>query len=269
MNKFIKLSFSNIAWSSEYDEKMYTFLANNGFHGLEIAPTRIISDRPYDHITEIQSFAENLRKRYSLTISSMQSIWYGKDESIFGSDADRQSLVEYTSKAVDFAAAAGCKNMVFGCPKNRNIPDGFDIIKAHETAKTFFLEIGKYSQKNGVIISLEPNPAIYGTNFINRSEEAFAFVKSIDGIIKVNIDCGTIIENNENLQIISDNLQFVNHIHISEPNLVKIENRELHKNLCRLLLETGYDKYVSIEMKNPGNIEIVKQAALYLKGILE
>jgi len=265
----MNLSFSNIAWSSEHDEEMYAFLADNGFLGLEIAPTRIFPDKPYEHITEVRLFAENLRKRYGLTVSTMQSIWYGKSECIFGSDAERQSLVEYTNKVVDFAAAAGCENLVFGCPKNRNIPAAFNMMKAHETARAFFLEIGKYAQRNGVIISLEPNPAIYGTNFINRSEEAFTFAKSIYGVIKVNVDCGTIIENGENLQVINDNFSCVNHIHISEPNLVKIEKRELHKNLCRLLLENGYAKYVSVEMKNPGSIEIVKQAALYLKGLFE
>jgi sugar phosphate isomerase/epimerase len=262
----MNLSFSNIAWSPEYDEEMYTFLSNNGYTGLEIAPTRLFPDRPYEYITEVQSFTKNLFKKYGLTISSMQSIWYGRNENIFGSDKDRQSIIEYTCKAINFAVAASCKNLVFGCPKNRNIPGGLDSMKAHKIAEEFFQEIGKYAQKSGIIISLEPNPVIYGTNFINSTEEAFTYAKKIDGIM-VNIDFGTIIQNNENLQTVNDNIKLVNHVHISEPNLERIEHRDLHKDLVQLLLRNEYDRYVSIEMKKTEDITIVKRTALYIKDL--
>lgn len=45
----MKLSISNIAWSAEHDAAMYKFLQQEGFSGLEIAPTRIfpIKNRPF------------------------------------------------------------------------------------------------------------------------------------------------------------------------------------------------------------------------------
>ena len=266
MSRIYKISFSNIAWPPEYDEEMYAFLAENGFDGIEIAPTRIFPDNPYGRVFEAQSFSENLKKRYGLAVSSIQSIWYGRSESIFGTDADKRSLIEYTKKAVDFAVAADCANLVFGCPKNRNIPAGFCIEKAHDIARVFFNEIGEYACKNNVIIALEPNPQIYGTNFCNRTEEAFAFSKGLIGV-QVNIDLGTIIENQENLQVISDNLHAVNHIHISEPHLVKIEKRDLHADLKQLLSNNNYNGYISVEMKNFGGTEIAKQTALYIKEV--
>lgn len=54
---------------------------------------------------------------------SMQSIWYGRTEKLFGTEEERNLLLDYTKSAVDFAAAIGCKNLVFGCPKNRCIPE--------------------------------------------------------------------------------------------------------------------------------------------------
>ena len=258
----MKVSFSNIAWLPEHDEEMYVFLQELGFTGLEIAPTRIFPDNPYEQLDEVRTFAEKLKSKYGLSVSSMQSIWYGRNESIFGSEHDRNTLVEYTKKAVNFAVAAGCKNLVFGCPKNRNMPQNANI----KTAYDFFGKIVGYAVECNVTIALEPNPPIYGTNFINRTEEAFAFVKDIKGLA-VNIDCGTIIENSENLKIISDNLNLVNHIHISEPNLVKIEERILHNELYSILKNGDYDKYVSVEMKNLGNIELVKQTAEYVRRV--
>ncbi len=44
----MKLSVSNIAWDISYNEEMYGYLDEIGFSGLEIAPTKIIPDAPYD-----------------------------------------------------------------------------------------------------------------------------------------------------------------------------------------------------------------------------
>ena len=82
--KKMKLSISNIGWKKEYDETMYQFLKEEGYDGIEIAPTRIFPVCPYDHLKEAKEFSDYLLQNYSLEISSMQSIWYGKTERIFG-----------------------------------------------------------------------------------------------------------------------------------------------------------------------------------------
>ena len=80
----MKLSISNIAWSSENDIEMYRFLQEMGFQGIEIAPTRVFPFSPYDNISDAKVWAETLQKKYSLLIPSMQSIWFGHSEKIFG-----------------------------------------------------------------------------------------------------------------------------------------------------------------------------------------
>lgn len=260
----MKLSISNIAWSVEQDEKIYSLLKANGFTGLEIAPTRIFPKEPYKHLDKAKEWAILLKKQYGLSISSMQSIWYGRSEKIFGTEDERIVLKDYTKQVVDFAAIVGCTNLVFGCPKNRNMSSESNI----ETAIDFFNNIANYAVQKDVVIALEPNPVIYNTNFINTTKQAFEFVKRIDNpSLLVNIDCGTIIENNENLEIIEENIHLVNHIHISEPNLDVIKKRNLHKELAKLLKKTSYDKFVSIEMKNFDDVEILKQTIEYIKEI--
>lgn len=255
----MRLSASNIAWTAENDEEMYEFLSENGYSGLEIAPTRIFPESPYD--CDISAFLKKIKDNYNLNICSMQSIWYGISESIFGSYEDRQRLIAYTKKAIDFAAAAGCKNLVFGCPKNRNIPNEM----MQPLAVEFFRELGGYAFEKGTCIAIEPNPVIYNTNFLNTTSQAIDFCKEVSNQgIRVNVDLGTIIYNEENLSVIKENISFVNHVHISEPYLEKIEVRELHKEL-RLLEFNGY---ISIEMKNTGNLEDIKRAVLYCKNVL-
>ena len=119
----MKLSVSNIAWEAKDDKYIYQKMKDLGFSGLEIAPTRIISESPYDHIVEAQTFAESIKTDYGFSISSMQSIWYGIQDKIFGTEEERARLTAYTKKAIDFAEAIGCRNLVFGCPRNRTIPE--------------------------------------------------------------------------------------------------------------------------------------------------
>jgi len=256
----MKLSISNIAWSAEHDEEMYKFLSTVDFHGLEIAPTRIFPEKPYERLSEAKEFAKRLFDEHGLRISSMQSIWYGRTESIFGSAEERQSLIDYTKTAIEFAAAIDCGNMVFGCPKNRNIADGTE--NAAQIATAFFSEIAAYATEYGTVMALEPNPPIYGTNFINKTGEAFEFCRKIQGL-KVNVDLGTMIYYDEPVSLIADNLDYVNHIHFSEPKLVPLEKRELQRHLLAL----PFDGYFSIEMGNPNDFDKVKQTIEYIAGL--
>lgn len=261
----MNLSISNIAWSKEHDLEMYRFLKENGLKGLEIAPTRLFTENPYEQIEAAKVFSETIKNNYGLCISSMQSIWYGKNENIFGSVSERETLIAYTKKAIDFAEAINCRNLVFGCPKNRNIPDP----NKRPIAIEFFRIIGEYAFKHQTIIAIEPNPTIYNTNFINTTSEAFEICKEIDSPgIKVNIDFGTIIFNNENFDQVIENIDIVNHIHISEPYLEMIQKRSIHEQLLRLR-KANYDKFISIEMKNTDDIEIVKNIIHYVKGVVE
>lgn len=259
----MKISISNIAWKKEQDEEMYKYISDHKLDGIEIAPTRIIEEQPYENIEKAVEFAKKMKEVYNLEISSMQSIWYGKQGNIFNKE-DAKMFIEYTKKSIDFAEAIGCKNLVFGCPKNRNIPQE----QKEEEIIYFFRKLGEYAKAKKTIITIEPNPTIYGTNFINTTKQAFDFVKKIncEGI-KVNVDFGTIIENKEDLNIIFENINLVNHIHISEPNLVKVEKRKEHQQLSEFLKSINYDRYISIEMKQTESIEDVKEVINYVSEI--
>ncbi|MDP4118450.1 MAG: sugar phosphate isomerase/epimerase family protein [Bacillota bacterium] len=259
----MKLSISNIAWSYEHDEEMYAWLSATGFTGLEIAPTRIFPEKPYEHIKEAEKYASALKRKWGISISSMQSIWFGKSESIFKTKQEREILIEYTKTAIDFAEVAGCHNLVFGCPRNRVTYNNSD----YEIGIDFFRELGEYAYAHDTVLAIEPNPPIYNTNFINTTDQAFEIVRDVDSAgFKVNLDFGTIIENGEKVEQIAENISYVNHIHISEPGLPQIFYREEHSRL-RQLIEGVYNGYISIEMKNLDNLNIVKRTAITVKEV--
>ena len=259
----MKLSISNIAWAKEHDEEIYRFLQQEQIHGLEIAPTRIFPETPYEYSDEASLWAKNLKNTYGLSISSMQSIWFKRSENIFRSHEDRQALLEYTKQAIDFAAAIHCHNLVFGCPRNRSMDEHSKI----EYAFSFFHELGEYALSKNTVLALEPNPTIYNTNFINTTTEAISMIREVDSSgFLLNLDMGTVIYNQESLDLIADNLSCINHIHISEPRLVLIQPRDLHRELANIIT-SDYHNYVSIEMGLQNDLSHVKNTIYYLKGL--
>ncbi len=260
----MRLSISNIGWSEENDAAVYSIMKNNGFMGLEIAPTRIFPEQPYSKLDEARAWADKLRTEYGFVVPSMQSIWYGKNEKLFGTDEDRAALLEYTKKAIDFAEAVGCKNLVFGCPRNRSIPDGAD----ENIAIRFFKEVGDYAAEHGTVVGMEANPPIYNTNFINDTASAMELIERVnsDGF-KLNLDIGTMIENDEDVLVLKGREQHINHVHVSEPGLKPIEERKLHRDIFDLLKACEYTGFVSIEVGRQDDINNLEMMMMYLRNM--
>lgn len=262
MNHF-NLSISNLAWNDGDGEKVYELMKRLGFCAIEIAPTKLFPQNPYEHIGEAELWAKNLKDKYRFLVSSMQSIWYGRSEKLFGTQSERDFLLDYTKRAVDFAAAVGCKNLVFGCPKNRAKPEN----ASEEIAVAFFKELGGYAFSRGTCIGLEANPEIYGTNFVNTTREAFDLIQKVASPgFKLNLDIGTMIQNTESATELKGKLSLINHVHISEPFLKKIEKRSLHKEVASLLRAENYSGFVSIEM-SAQNIQDIEEVMKYVKEI--
>lgn len=260
----MNLSISNIAWGFFDDEMMYEHIVSSEFKGLEIAPTRIFSEKPYGNINVAKDWAESLQKRYQLVVPSMQSIWYGRTEKLFGSESERKALLAYTKQAIDFAEAISCHNLVFGCPKNRVIGDKAEW----QTGVAFFRELAEYAGEHGVVIGMEANPAIYGTNYINTTQEALDLLAEVDRpAFQLNLDLGTMIQNEEQAVVLRGMVKYISHVHVSEPFLKPIEKRALHKNVADILRKENYQGFVSIEMGKVEDLTVLRQAMVYVKEV--
>lgn len=260
------LSISNIGWTTEEDFRVYEYMKQYGFSGLEIAPTRIFPEKPYDDLDSARAWKGEIRSQYGFIIPSMQSIWYGRSEKVFGTENEKETLISYTKKAVDFAEAIGCENLVFGCPRNRSIPDDGDI----EVAVRFFRTIGDYAFEHHTVIAMEANPTIYNTNFINTTQDAISLIERVNskGFL-LNLDIGTMVENGEDVETIRNKTHLINHVHVSEPGLKPIQKRKLHNELSELLENVGYERYISIEVGKQESIEYLKEMMDYVRNIFK
>lgn len=264
----MKLAISNIAWDKNDDKIIYELMHKYGFTGLEIAPTRVFPDNPYSHLDEAYEWICEIKQKYGFVVPSMQSIWYGISNKVFGDKEDRDYLVSYSKRAIDFASKIGCSNLVFGSPKNRCIPNELSKGKVAEIENSFWGEIAKYAASKDTYFAIEANPVIYNTNYINYSIEAFELVRNVTNTgLAVNYDLGCVIYNSEDLKVLEDNISLVNHIHISEPGLATIAKRDLHDKLSKMLYELDYQNYVSIEMSKVEDLKIVEDVMSYVAEV--
>ena len=248
----MKLAISNIAWTAREDAQVYALMRKYGYTGLEIAPTRFFASDPYGDLEAVRVWRKEFGEKEGFAVPSMQSIWFGRTEKLFADDTQRQMLLDHTKKAVDFAEAAWCPNLVFGSPKNRVLPDTSDQ-KLRRQGIDFFKTVGDYAYSKRTTIGMEANPSIYHTNYINTTQEALELIKEVgsDGF-RLNLDIGTMLENGEHVEVLEGNAEAISHVHISEPFLKPVvlnhDRRLFHGELAAFLRENGYQGYVSVEM---------------------
>ena len=255
-----KLSISNIGWSEDLDRSVYELMRSHSISGLEIAPTRIFPDAPYDDPAKASKWAREIRAEYGFSIPSMQSIWYGRTERLFGSDEERSFLIEYTKKAIEFAEAIECRNLVFGCPRNRKLTSEKD----ESTAIEFFRTLGDYAADHGTVIGMEANPPVYNTDFINDTASALDLIEKVGSRgFRLNLDIGAMIINNEDVSVLKNREHLINHIHLSEPELKAIVPRDIHREVASLIKSSDYPGYVSIEACRQDDIRDIEKMIVY------
>ncbi|MDR3599044.1 MAG: sugar phosphate isomerase/epimerase [Desulfosporosinus sp.] len=265
----MELGISNIAWKSEDDHLVYHKMRAMGFTALEIAPTRWVDNHPYEqkNVLLAKKIMQDIQAEYHFHLSSMQSILFGVTDRIFYGDKERSSLLSYLHKAISYASEIGCKNIVFGCPKNRAI---VNLETQYEVGVKFFQQIAQFAAEKNVYFSIEANPAIYNTNYINTTQQAVQLIQRVNcQAFGLNLDLGTMIENKETIQDIKKYLKYINHIHISEPYLEVLQERLEHKELFRILKNSVYHKAVCIEMKLVHDVNKVLESMEYIASLVQ
>ena len=253
----MKLSVSNIAWQSNEKEKIFPLLSLYGFSGLEFAPGLLTQENENayfcdnDKLNKISEYYKN----HNLKFTSMQSILYGcENAALFENETKRERLLDYVKHAIDFASKLNVKNLVFGAPKNRIVPETMTKNEADIIAREIFKEIGNYAFSKNTKVSLEPNAKEYGTNWLTTTKDTIDFLLSLDNSgIALNLDLGTMIINSENTDIIKNNVNLINHVHISAPFLQMLDpfNLDFYKTVIEYLSTNGYNGWYSLEMKRP------------------
>lgn len=261
----MNIAISNIAWDHHEDDKAAKILKKYKLTGLEIAPSKIWDDPTSVSNEMIQNYKTYWNEK-GISIIASQSLLYGHPElTIFESKYKRGKTLIYLHKIIKLLSILGIQNVIFGSPKNR-VRGKMSKKEAILISKDFFTKISDYCRMFGMFFCIEANPELYGSDFINTTDEVIELVKYIDHPnFRVHLDTGAMVINNENYEVVVEKaFPYLKHVHISERNIGLLSQGNVdHKKLAKLLKKFGYNRWISIEMKNklmPSNIDAIEEA---------
>ena len=268
----MRISISNIAWEKDEEPEISELLGRLGVSAVDVAPGKYFPDVSAASISDIRKVRSWWNDR-GISIYGMQSLLYGtKGLNVFGDRESRERLLTHFGHVCRIADGLGAKRLVFGSPKNRD-RTGLTDEDAQDIALDFFSRLGGIAKYWGVVITLEPNPVCYSTNWITTTKEAYAFVKKLGHPgIAMQLDTGTVLTNKENISAIHSFNDAVGHVHLSEPGLIPLSLAPgVHGPVFRAAADCAPGT-VTIEMLTRGNgsaIELVESSVRRVQELLQ
>ena len=262
----MKFCISNLAWNINEESNVLNLIKGK-IKLLEYSPSLLIKDQTSKK--DILK-TKTIWKKKKISLYSMQSILYNSNNAyIFGNIKQRQNFYEEVKKKIILAKNLKTKIIVFGSPKNKKtFGKKKDILD--KMSFEMFKKISLFSEKNKIIFCIEANPKIYGTKYLTHTIDSIELSKKINNkYLKVNLDLGTIISNNENIDFLLKNyLQYFAHAQISSPHLINLLTYKKHiKIFLNKLSEYNFKKVVSIETlrQNKNNLNYIKNIMKLIK----
>jgi D-psicose/D-tagatose/L-ribulose 3-epimerase len=245
------LAVSNIAWTNPEDPAILEILRRQGVAGIEIAPTKIWPS--WKGATP--EAARALRRSVSdfgFQIPSMQAILFDQpDCQLFGDKRQRTAFIDHIRFTADLAAEMCASVMVFGAPKNR-ARNGIPAQEAFKIAVETFGVVGDECAMRGTACCIEPNPPMYGCDFVTTSPEGLALVEAVSsGGFGLHLDAAAMfLAGEDGPTAVRRCAAALCHFHASEPQLGTFDSPTIgHAALSEALLEIGYPGWISIEMR--------------------
>ncbi len=267
----VKLAVSNIAWPPAELDRFLKILADEGCAGVEIAPS-LLWPEPLSSTGEERKRVRRQIEAHGLRVTGFQALLYTRqDLSLFRDESAREEAFLYLVGLMNVCADLGGEVLVFGSPRNRSTR-GLPQEDVSRIARDFFGRLAPAASKRGVTLCIEPLGASE-TDFINSTTEAR---KLLDGLgwplgLGLHIDVKALIEARElGEPSLVDSFARARHAHVNDPELRAPGVTGFdHTPVARVIRESGYDRFLSIEMRRmEGNEEqTVRQAISYVKGV--
>lgn len=246
----MRLAISNIAWDVSEDEAVAQLLSRFSIDAIDIAPGKYFPDPQQAREKDIESVKSWWADR-GIEITGMQALLFGTTGlNLFGTQKSQQAMLEHLQAVCRIGANLGANRLVFGSPKNRDC-SGLSKQQAQDQAATFCRRLGDIAQACGVLICLEPNPPLYGSNFMTNSVETARVVHAVDHhAIRMQFDTGALTINKESPgTVLKESASLIAHVHASEPHLVPLGDGKTDHQLVRKALDQYLpESLVTVEM---------------------
>lgn len=270
----MKFSICNELFKNMSFEEICSIVSTIGYRGVEIAPFTLCEDvRKLGRRSRVE--LRETVEQYGLEIVGLHWLLVTPPGlHILSTDAKvREFTKDYLIELVKLNYDLGGKVLVFGSPKQRNIPKDMPREKAFELAVNLFREVSKVAEDLGCIIAFEPL-ARHLTNFINTVDEG------VDLIEAVNMPSFMLIldvysmsdENRPYSEIIKRGKKYLCHFHANDTNgLGPGMGNADYSDIAKALREIGYNGYLSVEILKPVEkpIDVAKRSYIFLQKIFK
>jgi len=267
-----KHSMCNETFQDWPQAKIFRFLAQCGYQGVEIAPFTINTD-----VTKISSQQRaQLRKHAKQAGIEICGLHWllSKTEGLHLTSPDpqvRQRTAKYLGELAKFCADLGGTKMIFGSPQQRNLLPGVSLEEGTKHAVEVLQAAMPVLQKNGVVLGLEPL-GFKETNFMRVSAEALAVAKRVDSPhCKIMLDCKAMIQESTPIpELIRKHGDWMIHFHANDPNLRGPGMGKLDfVPIVEALRDVKFDGWVSVEVFDytPGPERIARESLAYLRRV--
>jgi len=174
----MRFSICNELFEKWEFEEVLKFISTVGYDAIEIAPFTLCNS-VFELDGERRKALREALSSFGIECSALHWLLV-KPEGLHISHPDpsvRSKTIEYLKELISFADDIGCRTMVFGSPRQRDI-QGMDKFQGWRLAQETFGACVRALEDHDVTIGLEPLRHDM-TNFINRADEAARFIEAI------------------------------------------------------------------------------------------
>lgn len=251
----MNIGLSNLAFDNS-DIELLKYLPKIGINNIEIVYTKHNSwDSNIDNTLDVFKYFSNL----NLNINSIQSIFYNTNINSF---SQINEIKNHLKRLFNICNKLKIKRIVFGSPSFR---------KSYIENKNYIIEVFDFIenelQNSNIKFLIEPNSRIYNTEYFYNPYEIFDFIKknnykNISSMIDTH---NLLLENYDPIKILKENIDMIEHIHVSEHGLSSLTNIDFHYEFSESLKNTNYNGLIIFEIIKNNNIleNIIEFSRIY------
>jgi D-psicose/D-tagatose/L-ribulose 3-epimerase len=261
----LRIGMSNIAGPEKANEALFDLLAEEGAHGVELAAS-LIWPEPVDATSQERAQLRKSIEGRGLAVLGLHALLFARQElQLLATGQNREHVVDYLKKTVDLCADLGGQSLVLGGPKNRKRGD-LPMPQAMQRGAAILRELGDYAATRGCFFSLEALPAP-GCDFITNLHECLDLAqKAGTPGVKPHFDTGaaSVTDKDTPEKWLTAYLGQVAHCQVNDFDLLApgAQNTALHVQWAKLLKNSGYQGWLSIEMRRSATPELTVREAI-------
>lgn len=233
----MNLCLSSLAYNTETEKVVFDTMKKHNIQMVETVFTKI---KPWEILSENDILTYKCKlEYYGLKSCSAQSLFYGLQYTL----NDIDGVIAHFSRIIEYSKILGIQILVFGSPTMRKL-------SAKRSLNLLFSKIESMLEGTGIQVIIEPNAKIYGGEYWFSVSEISKFIEDNNfNNIKTMVDYhNSILENFDPSNDLISYGKYIQHIHISEPNLNTIQDLTKHKKFSETIKHQKYSGIITYEV---------------------